>query len=243
MMSEIPIIEVYYDNDLRNWDEVIDAELARRGLLGKPCRVIAYPKQIKQVDLVALAINKAGVELHRVGPNHVGLCPLHTEKTPSFYIRNNRFKCFGCGEGGDSVDFIQRLYKCDLPEALRILGINSKRVTLKEKIKIKQRQRRKAERIQRERDLIFTLAILIRAAHKCSEYIHLLPCWTFYHDILARGSKEDKDEVIEGLKDFTTISRTYLFEPNFNYKNWVRSFIYGTQEGAGSNVRVKNFFR
>jgi hypothetical protein len=53
-----------------------------------------------------------------------------------------------------------------------------------------------------------------------------LPAWTYYHDILARGSKEEKAEIIEGLKDWPTISRSYLFKPDFNYRGWLRDFLY-----------------
>ena len=51
-LDKIPVVEVYYNNKFKNWDEVIDAELKRRGLLGKPCRVIAYPsKEPEQVKI------------------------------------------------------------------------------------------------------------------------------------------------------------------------------------------------
>ena len=46
--------------------------------------------------------------IHR-GRNRVGLCPFHSEKTPSFtiYPDNQSFYCFGCGAGGDVVTFIR----------------------------------------------------------------------------------------------------------------------------------------
>ncbi|HMW75439.1 MAG TPA: CHC2 zinc finger domain-containing protein, partial [Saprospiraceae bacterium] len=48
------------------------------------------------------------VTLKRRGINFIGLCPFHNEKTPSFNVNpaRNIFKCFGCGQGGDSVQFI-----------------------------------------------------------------------------------------------------------------------------------------
>ena len=57
-------------------------------------------------------------------------CPFHNEKTPSFSVKNNHFKCFGCGIGGDSVKFVSELYKLKAYEAaLKInqdFGLNIK---------------------------------------------------------------------------------------------------------------------
>ena len=49
------------------------------------------------------------VNLKRSGSSYKGLCPLHGEKTPSFYVTPAKgiFKCFGCGEGGDAISFVQ----------------------------------------------------------------------------------------------------------------------------------------
>ena len=50
-------------------------------------------------------------------------CPFHHEKTPSFYIddREGYFKCFGCGEGGDVITFIQKKHNCDFVHAIDLL--------------------------------------------------------------------------------------------------------------------------
>jgi len=50
-------------------------------------------------------------------------CPFHQEKTPSFTIRGQRFKCFGCGASGDVIDFVRQLYGLSYPDALKHLGI------------------------------------------------------------------------------------------------------------------------
>ena len=54
----------------------------------------------------------------------VACCPLHGEKTPSFtiYTKNNSWYCFGCGEGGNTIDFIMKLKGCDFKEAVEVLG-------------------------------------------------------------------------------------------------------------------------
>lgn len=64
------------------------------------------------------------VHLKRRGINHIGLCPFHHEKTPSFNVSAAKgiFKCFGCGEGGDAVQFVMKIENLSYPEALRWLG-------------------------------------------------------------------------------------------------------------------------
>jgi DNA primase len=64
------------------------------------------------------------VELKPAGKNYAGLCPFHTEKTPSFMVSPElqRYKCFGCGENGDIFTFIQKIEGIDFPEALEKLA-------------------------------------------------------------------------------------------------------------------------
>ncbi|WBY63394.1 DNA primase [Thermocaproicibacter melissae] len=64
------------------------------------------------------------VNLKRSGKNLVGLCPFHSEKTPSFnvYPDNGSFYCFGCGVGGDVITFIRRIENLDYMEAVRFLA-------------------------------------------------------------------------------------------------------------------------
>lgn len=64
------------------------------------------------------------VNLKRRGRNLVGLCPFHSEKTPSFnlYPENGSFYCFGCGAGGDVITFIRQIENLDYMEAVRFLA-------------------------------------------------------------------------------------------------------------------------
>ncbi len=57
-----------------------------------------------------LAVVGAGVSLKKRGANYVGLCPFHSEKTPSFNVSPQKgfFYCFGCGASGSALDFIVR---------------------------------------------------------------------------------------------------------------------------------------
>ena len=66
------------------------------------------------------------VRLKRVGstPRYMGLCPFHTEKTPSFsvHISHQFFKCFGCGAGGDVIKFVMEIERISFVEALKLLA-------------------------------------------------------------------------------------------------------------------------
>ncbi|WP_053186774.1 DNA primase [Sunxiuqinia dokdonensis] len=64
------------------------------------------------------------VTLKRRGVNQLGLCPFHNEKTPSFTVSPAKgiFKCFGCGKGGNAVNFIMEHEALSYPEALKWLA-------------------------------------------------------------------------------------------------------------------------
>lgn len=64
------------------------------------------------------------VNLKRTGSNKTGLCPFHSEKTPSFTVFTNTetFHCFGCGAGGDVITFIMRAENLEYTAALEFLA-------------------------------------------------------------------------------------------------------------------------
>ncbi len=64
------------------------------------------------------------VNLKRRGANLIGLCPFHNEKTPSFTVSpsKNIYKCFGCGKGGNAVQFLMEHEQFTFPEAIRHLA-------------------------------------------------------------------------------------------------------------------------
>ena len=64
------------------------------------------------------------VRLKRRGRRLVGLCPFHTEKTPSFTVTPDRnlFYCFGCQKGGSMLGLVMELEKLSFPEAFRLLA-------------------------------------------------------------------------------------------------------------------------
>lgn len=64
------------------------------------------------------------VSLKKVGVNRKGLCPFHSEKTPSFFVNEARkfFHCFGCGASGDVFAFLMKLEKLSFQESVRAIA-------------------------------------------------------------------------------------------------------------------------
>jgi DNA primase len=92
------------------------------------------------------------VKLARRGHEYVGLCPFHHEKTPSFYVVEDKsfFHCFGCGAHGDAIGFVMRADNLDFIEAIEALageaGLAVPRATPQER-----------ERAQRQKTLLEAL--------------------------------------------------------------------------------------
>jgi len=64
------------------------------------------------------------VTLKRAGSNYNGLCPFHSERTPSFTVfpSTHSFYCFGCGAGGDAISFMMRIENLEYVDAVRVLA-------------------------------------------------------------------------------------------------------------------------
>ena len=76
----------------------------------------------RRTDIVELV--GSYVQLKRKGRLYGGLCPFHSEKTPSFYVYpdTQSFYCFGCGAGGDAITFTKKINSIDYPEAVKLLA-------------------------------------------------------------------------------------------------------------------------
>lgn len=81
-------------------------------------RVEAVRERIQPSEVIGRT-----VLLKKSGRDFVGLCPFHTEKTPSFWVVNKKrfYHCFGCGAHGDTIDFVQRQHGRTFVEALELL--------------------------------------------------------------------------------------------------------------------------
>ncbi|MGR3221431.1 MAG: DNA primase [Candidatus Anammoxibacter sp.] len=83
-------------------------------------------EKIEEIQQASDIINVISdyVVLKNVGKNHIGLCPFHNEKTPSFTVNPERqfYKCFGCGEAGTVFTFLMKHNGIKFPDAVRSLA-------------------------------------------------------------------------------------------------------------------------
>jgi DNA primase len=102
-----------------------------------------------KTKLTALDVVGETVALKKAGTTYKGLCPFHSEKTPSFIVTPAResWHCFGCGEGGDIFSFVMRRDGLAFPEALRILAARAG-------VEIDERTSREDARRRRHHDVV-----------------------------------------------------------------------------------------
>ena len=88
---------------------------------------MAFPREFMD-ELIArndiVSVVSRYVNLTRRGSGNLGLCPFHTEKTPSFSVSSDKqfFHCFGCGAGGDVITFVMKIENIDFAEAVEKLA-------------------------------------------------------------------------------------------------------------------------
>ncbi len=116
----------------------------------------------ERVDIVELVSQY--VSLKRSGANHMGLCPFHAEKSPSFSVHAGRqfFHCFGCGVGGDVFSFLMKIEGLAFPDAIRRLA---------ERVGVELEERQlspEEERRQQQRERLF------RVNEIAADYFHQL---------------------------------------------------------------------
>jgi DNA primase len=109
-------------------------------------------QQIEQIREATNIVDLVGehVRLRKRGRNWTGLCPFHSEKTPSFSVLEDRgiFKCFGCGKGGDVFSFVMQMEGLTFPEA-------AERLAKRANIELTSVSSEDDERIKSEREAIF----------------------------------------------------------------------------------------
>lgn len=124
-------------------------------------------------------------------------CPFHNENTPSFRVntKRNRFKCFGCGEGGDGIAFVQKIENATFSQAIEKIAANHG-ISIEIDDKYSPEDRKK---FQEKRDI----------AHDLLNYAH-----RFYRQSLA-DNKEVKAHLLDRLIDEDSIEENEIgFAPD-----------------------------
>jgi len=116
--------------------------------------------KLKQSINIADVIGRY-VDLKRHGSNLFACCPFHDEKTPSFSVNtaDDFYYCFGCGSGGDVVNFVQNYNKCSFQDAVKILvgedafaDITAEQAAEIQKRRAESEKKRKADQFKRWHD-------------------------------------------------------------------------------------------
>ncbi len=120
-------------------------------------------EEIKSKLDIATLVQHYVPSLKRTGRNYFGLCPFHQEKTPSFSVNSEIgvFKCFGCGEGGDVIKFLEKIEGLDFSKALELAAE-------KAGVKLVRRFRPEDAKKQAEKEK------LLEANHLTAEYYHYI---------------------------------------------------------------------
>lgn len=103
-------------------------------------------REIKsKIDILTI-VEESTLHLRKRGRNFIGLCPFHSEKTPSFTVnpQKNIFKCFGCGVSGDLINLYAQLNgiknRKAVSELAQRIGLSGKKLTKKQKKEASKRQ-------------------------------------------------------------------------------------------------------
>src|SRR5579863_10287052 len=86
---------------------------------------MSFSDQLKsQLNIVDVVGQYVRLKRQGAGPRYVGLCPFHSEKTPSFGVHSvlQYYKCFGCDAAGDVFKFVQEIESLTFPETLKLLA-------------------------------------------------------------------------------------------------------------------------
>ena len=172
------------------------------------------------------------VPLKRRGVNLLGLCPFHNEKTPSFTVSPAKgiFKCFGCGKGGNPVNFIMEHEHLSYPEALRYLA-------KKYHIEIEEKEQTKEDiEKQNERESMLVLTsyagrvfkeTLFNTDEGISVGLAYFKERGFRHDILKKfdvGYSPEKRDFISGKAQEDGYREEFLVKTGLSIKHEERIF-------------------
>ncbi|HOI75831.1 MAG TPA: CHC2 zinc finger domain-containing protein [Syntrophales bacterium] len=156
-------------------------------------------------DLLGV-IKSLGVEVHQKSRKFWACCPFHEDRVPSFVVDpdRQRYLCYGCGEKGDVISFVQRLHGLSFRDAIAFLGMapgkepkmDPVRKTKSELVRrFREWERLYRDKLTRYHQDLFILQGRFQTIEEMEEYAddyHLLPLVDHHLDILQNGSDEEK---------------------------------------------------
>ena len=161
------------------------------------------------------AAERYGVEVNHYG---MALCPFHNDRHPSLYVADDHYYCFACGEHGDVIDFVSKLFRLSLYDAARKLAADFHLTPDKPPSAAAlhaKRIRTEAQQLRENERLCFSVLTdyarvlrdwKVRYAPKSSEEApnaqfmeacHRLDETEYYLDILTSGDSHERTEVIQ----------------------------------------------
>ena len=207
--------------------------------------IFLIEKQVIKREVIEDILNTVRIEevvgdfvrLTKRGVNHVGLCPFHDEKTPSFSVSSAKgiFKCFGCGVGGDAVSFVMKHENYSYAEALRYLA-------KKYNIEIVETEQTPDQiREMNERETLFAVCnyakdFFVKSLHETEEGKSL--GLTYFQERGFSKSTIDKFQLGYAAQDRNTFTQTAL-QNGYTLDNLEKSGLTSAKE---NNVFVDRFY-
>ena len=195
------------------------------------------------------------VSLKKKGRNFWGLCPFHSEKTPSFSVSPEKgiFKCFGCGKGGNLFSFVQEYERVGFPDALKLLAEQAG-------IKLSRYQKKSSEREEKKKNDLSDLLEWARKTYQAQiddpvpqaylkqrkikpemqEVFHLgfAPAkYQFLETSLSRkqGQPEEREKALKGLYELGLVSSSAHNEGT-SYNRFRERLIFPIHDDSGKTV-------
>ena len=133
----------------------------------------SFIQQLKQYSDIERTVS-GYVQLKRKGRYLAGLCPFHSEKSPSFYVypQTQSFYCFGCGAGGDVITFIRKIENLEYVEAVRFLAEkNGLTVPEDDESQARSERRKRILEINRETGRFYFSCLMSEAGRDALNYL------------------------------------------------------------------------
>lgn len=180
----------------------------------------------RRAQRISDLVQRAGVKITRHGHEWIGLCPFHTEKTPSFTVNDGKgfYHCFGCGAHGDAITWRIEIYRETFAAAVEALI--GERPSDQKMAQIRQQQRvadtRDSERRRHLARDLWTAAVPIKgtpgeAYFRGRGIAFDLPPTLRFHPSLAHGQRDDRRHlpgVVAAVQDLAghivAVHRIYL---------------------------------